>query len=529
MRPIYSARFFLVLISLTLVFEYTELSACADESQVTIGGTPVFAVGETSAGAGDVSVLKIQHNIDNSLIASSDRSPSAVKISYVNGLPVISLGGYYIVTIDSNTAKNAGCSPSLLAAKWSNALRAALENKESIDAYVAQLSGKNPAITKTANAALPANGSSDTASSGIAPSIAGLSAPLPPVIAPSIVSPSAHESLSEASPALSGDMAPIAAMPLHSAMPPIASMANPASSKDLPSIASMPAPASSNEMPPIASTPNTTSAAPSIGTMSSPLVSSASPANDSERIAEMPTTAPDLKSISDSDSKPPLGWQAMPRRTPSNSNATVASPTQAMYQGHASYVPAGMIIPVRLATSISSSAARPGDVIMANTTAPIDLGSGILPADSLLIGTVTESSPGSRLAHSGSLSLKFTSLRTPNGIETPISAHISGSIGKYEDKGNNDTFYGETGFSKVKDSLLATVIGAGAGSALGLAVGSIAGGSRGLGAGAWSGAAIGGAAGLAESLLLRKGHEINLQQGEQLNLQLDAAANLAMN
>ena len=377
MRPVHLARFSLVLIALILCFELPVLlpSAFADESQVKIGGIPVFSVGDSSlssssSSSSDDLILKIQHNLDNSLVAAADRSSSAVKITYVQGLPVISLGGYYITTVDGIMAKAAGSSPSLLAAKWANALRGALENQLSINAYVSQLTGKTaPLDTQAASADL-----SPSSAALNAATLSSASSEAPPFAAPLD-----NSAMSTAPP-----LAPAFNYTAMSAVPPTDALA-------------------SVEMP-------TTIFDNTNGTVED----------------EMPTTAPDFKSTASPNSfQSAEGWQPMPSRT-----ATSAS-TRGASQGRASYVPAGINIPVRLATSISSSVARPGDVIIAYTTSPIDLGSGVIPVDSQFIGTVTESRSGSRKAHSGSLSIRFTSLRTPNGVETPINAHINGSLGKY--------------------------------------------------------------------------------------------------
>jgi hypothetical protein len=121
-------------------------------------------------------------------------------------------------------------------------------------------------------------------------------------------------------------------------------------------------------------------------------------------------------------------------------------------------------------------------------------------------------------------------LRTPDGIETPITAHLVGGIGKYMEKGGSDTsdtLRGETAKNKFVSAGLRTAVGAGAGAALGTAVGAIAGGSKGAGKGAWSGTAIGSGVGLADSLLLRKGKDVTIQSGQSMQLQLDAPVQIS--
>ncbi len=224
------------------------------------------------------------------------------------------------------------------------------------------------------------------------------------------------------------------------------------------------------------------------------------------------------------------------------------------------YVPAGMMLNASLQTSISTEAARPGDVIDAMLTQSVMTGNGQIPAGTVLEGHVTTARSGGFLGRSGELTVKFDHLRTPNGMSVPMSAHISGDLGKYKGSASGSTFHGEGAGTKVGQALLRTAVGAGAGAALGTAVGAIAGhgnptlqyrtsmmpysepmgmgmgmgmtpvsyyqngsgAARGAGRGAWSGAAIGGGVGLADSLLLRKGHNVVIQSGTQIQLLLDA-------
>lgn len=217
----------------------------------------------------------------------------------------------------------------------------------------------------------------------------------------------------------------------------------------------------------------------------------------------------------------------------SNYNATNMQPPvqQTGYQqGRVAFVPAGLTFPVQLATSISTEAARPGDLIQATVAQPIYLGSTVIPAGTTVVGTVTEAKAGGFLGRAGTLGIKFNRMRTPNGIETPMSAHIVGKIGKYGDVGSDqsDLYKGETWKTKVGQGVIRGAIGAGTGAALGTAIGAIAGrGGRGAGRGAWSGTAIGGGVGLA-STFARKGKNVTIASGEQMQLKLDAPMNISL-
>lgn len=224
------------------------------------------------------------------------------------------------------------------------------------------------------------------------------------------------------------------------------------------------------------------------------------------------------------------------------------------------YVPAGMMMDAQLQTAISTEAARPGDLVSAVMNQPIQLANGTsLPAGTTLEGQVETAKSGGFLGRAGRLTVKFNRLRTPNGLSVPIAATINGDLGKYHQTGtDSNSFAGEGMGTKVGQAALRTAIGAGAGAALGTAVGAIAGrgrtnvsynpvyapyghgmmmpmgyqpnyssgAARGAGRGAWSGAAIGGGVGLADSLLLRKGKNVNVPSGTPIKLHLDAPIQL---
>ena len=357
-------------------------------AQFTISALPALAVSvrvsgqqvmDVNAAAGGLTAAqradKIQQNLDNALVAASNRAPSAVSVVYVKGQPVITLGGYYVVTVDSASAKAAGTTPAILSEKWAKSLRTALSNKASVDSYVAHLTGAN-----SGSASESVQSSNSSASSGSA----GTSTP-------------------------------------------------------------------------------------SYGSTSS---------------------------------------------TPS-----------AVHRGRVAYIPAGMTIPVKLTTSLVSSAAKEGDLIEAKTSQDINLGDASIPAGTIVSGHVVETKAAQRLAKSGSISVKFNSLRTPDGVVTPISAHIVSGVEKAS--GIADVIKGESFQDKVKRTAISGAIGAGGGAVVGTAIGAIAGRGRGAGKGAWSGAAIGAGLGVAESLLVRRGAEVKLAQGTAITLQLDSPATVA--
>jgi hypothetical protein len=211
----------------------------------------------------------------------------------------------------------------------------------------------------------------------------------------------------------------------------------------------------------------------------------------------------------------------------SNQNGSQTS----KFNGRVAYVPAGMNVPIKLSTGISTQVAQAGDPIQAIVTRDIQLGADCIPAGSIISGQITDAEAAGRLGHSGHLGIKFTSIRTIDGNSYPINAHLAGGLDKYHQNGaeGSDQFKGETGWTKLKDVGLRGAIGTGAGAALGTAVGGIAGGGSGAGKGAWSGAAIGAGLGVADSLLVRKGREINIKGGTAMEIQLDSPLSIAGN
>jgi Flp pilus assembly protein TadD len=109
---------------------------------VHIAGADAFTV---KAPAGGFSILErtliIERNINNALVGSVDRSPEAVTVDLINNIPVIRLGGFHIVTIDSDSALAAGTTMNNLATLWANSMRTILSNKARIEQYIANLGG----------------------------------------------------------------------------------------------------------------------------------------------------------------------------------------------------------------------------------------------------------------------------------------------------------------------------------------------------------------------------------------------------
>lgn len=332
------------------------LASMAQATAVRVAGSSAFTI---STGGGGMSAAAraatVQKNLDNALAATDNRGPESVQVVYVKGLPVITIGGFTVVTVDEASAKAAGTTPTLLSKRWTDSLRNLLRDRQSVDSYVAHLTGAAP-----------------------------------------------------------------------------------------------------------------------VGT------------------TQLPT-----------------------------------GDYHYYRQGRVVYIPAGMVLPVTLSTSISSQIARPGDRVEAKISQNVNLGDTSIPAGSIVTGQVTDAQAGRRMGRTGTLGLKFNTLRTPDGRDTPINASIVGGIGGYSEAGGEGTARGETGGTKVKKAALHTAVGAGGGALAGVAIGAIAARSgRGVGRGAWSGTAIGGGLGLANSMLIRRGTDVKIPSGTPLQLQLDSPTQL---
>lgn len=140
-------------------FYLTPLPVFAQDSTVRLAGQAVITnVATTGTITGAKRAETVQQNLDNALVAAKDKSPGAVNIEYVKGLPVITLGGYQVVTVDSASAKAANTTPPLLAQRWADALRNALKDQASVNSYIGHLTGQYKNNTpQTAPSPAPTN------------------------------------------------------------------------------------------------------------------------------------------------------------------------------------------------------------------------------------------------------------------------------------------------------------------------------------------------------------------------------------
>jgi hypothetical protein len=432
------------------------IAAQAADGDVHVAGKTAFTA-LVGADGGTVAqrAETIQNNLDNALVAAQDRSPSSVNVTSVRGVPVVTLGGYQVVTVSSADAAAANTTPAQLAQQWAESLRGTLSNRAGVDGYLSQLTGGYPS-TAPNNVASAQGNSAYPPAGGRSNNYDTYNSSSPP---PNTYSGNAGANYQNGSGNPSGNYG------------------------------------GGNGY---AASGNNYGGANGYGGGGNNYGGGNGYAGGG-----------------------PNNYGGYP--------AQGGGGPQGYRQGRVAYAPAGQIIPVTLATSIATNVARSGDLIQANITQNVTLGDSTIPSGSVVIGQVTEASAGRRLTRSGELQIKFNRIRTPDGTETPITAHLTGKVNKLREVGGDqsDTFKGEGMSNKVGSVAFRGLLGAGGGAALGTAVGAIAGGGVGAGRGAWSGTAIGGGLGVADSLILRKGKDVTIPSGTQMNLQLDQPVSVA--
>lgn len=174
-------------------------------------------------------------------------------------------------------------------------------------------------------------------------------------------------------------------------------------------------------------------------------------------------------------------------------------------------VPAGQEFRAVLTTPVSSETAVAGQsVTMALNSDFYYNGNLIAPAGSSVVGTVIDASKAKHGSLNGKLTLRFTSIITPNGQNIPISAVIKTSD-------STGTLLGGTKMDVAKDYAKDLTLGAGAGALAGVIISPLAGGS--IGRGTALATAVGAGGGLAKSIW-DKGSDVEIPVNAMLELTL---------
>ena len=112
---------------------------------VTMGGEEMFKIDSGAQGFSAAHRAWLaQDALDNALVSSADKSPSAVTVERRNGAVIVALGGMKVATADAGSAAMEGCSVNELANKWANSIKSFLSDSGKADAYIASLKSANP-------------------------------------------------------------------------------------------------------------------------------------------------------------------------------------------------------------------------------------------------------------------------------------------------------------------------------------------------------------------------------------------------
>lgn len=117
----------------------------AQGNKVTMGGNPVFAIAGSADGfSPDHRAWVTQDRLDNALVLSFDKTPSAVNVEKRNGAWTVTLGGRTVASADYNSANLEGKNAHDLANEWAQGIKNFLSDSTATTAYVAELTGANP-------------------------------------------------------------------------------------------------------------------------------------------------------------------------------------------------------------------------------------------------------------------------------------------------------------------------------------------------------------------------------------------------
>lgn len=171
-------------------------------------------------------------------------------------------------------------------------------------------------------------------------------------------------------------------------------------------------------------------------------------------------------------------------------------------------IPEGTKLILELESRLSSKESRAGDRFTARISTPIvdQDGRTLVPANSIIEGSVVDAQPAKRPRRSGIIQLTFESLRLDNDVLIPIQGKLtnaeSDDRNRFDEEGNIKSPASSKGALKISGA------SAGAGIALGAAAG-----------GAIAGAGVGAVAGLTIALLM-KGSDVIIEPGHRFGLEL---------
>lgn len=177
-------------------------------------------------------------------------------------------------------------------------------------------------------------------------------------------------------------------------------------------------------------------------------------------------------------------------------------------KGYVSKVPAETKLKIIVETPIDEETSKIDDEIIARTLEDVAInGNVLLPADSTVIGIISDINTAKRLHKSGNIRIDFKSLTTPDGRQIPIVASVLTNSGLLKGK-----FTKKTAFISSATVVAPVLAGVGAGlavdgSALGAGVGALLGALAGLGLFAF-----------------QRGNMVDIMAGDELTIELTESA-----
>ena len=183
---------------------------------------------------------------------------------------------------------------------------------------------------------------------------------------------------------------------------------------------------------------------------------------------------------------------------------------------HSVTLPEGTKLTLRLNNPLSTKTNRGGDRFTADVVSPVSYhGKVVIPAGSVVAGRVTHLKRPGRLTGRGEMSLRFESLRFPNGREESLVARLSSTDRSTKGRVDREGSLKGQGSPKKDAAVIGAAGGAGAG------IGAVIGGGKGTAIGA----GVGALAGLI-TLLATRGKDLDVPSGTEFHIVLDRPLHL---
>lgn len=179
--------------------------------------------------------------------------------------------------------------------------------------------------------------------------------------------------------------------------------------------------------------------------------------------------------------------------------------------GYIRVVPVGTKIPIIMDSAVDSDTSQEGDEFTARTSEDLSIdGSTVLPAGSIIKGRIAKINPPKTMGRSGSVSLKFDTVTTPDDRQIPIVANLVAHGG---------VVHARRGLKDIAIDGATITLPTAAGLGIGLLAGGTGQGRVSPGVGAGIGAGVGVAVGCA-ILLIKKGKRVDVRPGDELKIEL---------